>query len=67
MPGKNIHILEAMDIAGGACDGIFDPSRGYVMRGGREMETISSAYGIFSEVFHPLKHLVYLYLMNITG
>ena len=38
MPGKNIHILEAMDIAGGACDGIFDPSRGYVMRGGREME-----------------------------
>ena len=27
-----------MDIAGGACDGIFDPTRGYVMRGGREME-----------------------------
>ena len=25
MPGKNIHILEAMDIAGGACDGINDP------------------------------------------
>ena len=22
MPGKNIHVLEAMDIAGGACDGI---------------------------------------------
>ena len=38
MPGENIHILEAMDIAGGACDGINDPSRGYVMRGGREME-----------------------------
>lgn len=38
MPGDHIHILEAMDIAGGACDGIFDPSRGYVMRGGREME-----------------------------
>ena len=38
MPGKNIHILEAMDIAGGACDGIDDPTRGYVMRGGREME-----------------------------
>ena len=34
MPGKNIHILEAMDIAGGACDGIDDPTRGYVMRGG---------------------------------
>ena len=28
MPGDHIHILEAMDIAGGACDGIFDPTRG---------------------------------------
>ena len=27
MPGDHIHILEAMDIAGGACDGIFDPSQ----------------------------------------
>ena len=26
MPGSHIHILEAMDIAGGACDGIFDPA-----------------------------------------
>lgn len=38
MKGENIHILEAMDVAGGACDGINDPNRGYVMRGGREME-----------------------------
>ena len=38
MPGSHIHILEAMDIAGGACDGIYDATRGYVMRGGREME-----------------------------
>lgn len=38
MKGDKIHILEAMDIAGGACDGINDPLRGYVMRGGREME-----------------------------
>lgn len=38
MPGCQIHILEAMDLAGGACDGIYDTSRGYVMRGGREME-----------------------------
>ncbi len=38
MPGSHIHILESMDIAGGACDGIDDPTRGYVMRGGREME-----------------------------
>lgn len=38
MPGSHIHILEARDIAGGACDGIYDPTRGYIMRGGREME-----------------------------
>lgn len=38
MPGENIHILEAVDIAGGACDGILDSTRGYIMRGGREME-----------------------------
>ena len=38
MKGDHIHILEAMDIAGGACDGINDSTRGYVMRGGREME-----------------------------
>ena len=38
MPGSHIHVLEAMDVPGGACDGIFDPTRGYVMRGGREME-----------------------------
>lgn len=38
MPGSHIHVLEAMDLAGGACDGIADPTRGYVMRGGREME-----------------------------
>ncbi|MDO4677153.1 MAG: oleate hydratase [Eubacteriales bacterium] len=38
MKGDHIHILEAMDIAGGACDGIYDSTRGYVMRGGREME-----------------------------
>ena len=38
MKGDKIHILEAMGVPGGACDGINDPTRGYVMRGGREME-----------------------------
>lgn len=37
MPGKNIHILEMEDIAGGACDGRTMPA-GFVMRGGREMD-----------------------------
>lgn len=38
MKGEHIHILEEMDIAGGACDGINDPQKGFIIRGGREME-----------------------------
>ena len=38
MKGENIHILEELDISGGACDGIKDPERGFIIRGGREME-----------------------------
>lgn len=38
MKGENIHILEELDISGGACDGIKDPERGFIVRGGREME-----------------------------
>ena len=38
MPGKNITIFEHLPIAGGSCDGIFDKNRGYIMRGGREMD-----------------------------
>ena len=38
MPGKNIHIFEKDDVAGGACDGLDIPGLGYVMRGGREMD-----------------------------
>ena len=37
MPGKNITILEEMDIAGGSMDGSGDPENGYIIRGGREM------------------------------
>jgi oleate hydratase len=38
MKGEKIHILEEMNISGGACDGINDPEKGFVIRGGREME-----------------------------
>ena len=38
MKGQNIHILEEMQLPGGACDGIDDPQKGFVIRGGREME-----------------------------
>ena len=38
MKGERIHILEEQKLPGGSCDGIKDPNRGYIMRGGREME-----------------------------
>lgn len=36
--GENIHILEELPISGGSLDAAHDPNRGFVMRGGREME-----------------------------
>ncbi|KAH8683999.1 oleate hydratase [Ilyonectria robusta] len=39
MPGKNITIFEELAIPGGALDGIEEPEKGFVIRGGREMES----------------------------
>lgn len=38
MPGPRITILERQQLPGGALDGIHEPAKGYVIRGGREME-----------------------------
>ena len=38
MKGENIHILEEAKLPGGACDGIEDAQKGFIIRGGREME-----------------------------
>lgn len=38
MKGENIHILEELPLAGGSLDGIYNPDRGFIIRGGREME-----------------------------
>jgi len=38
MKGAHIHILEETNLPGGACDGILDNAKGFVVRGGREME-----------------------------
>lgn len=38
MPGNKITILERLDLPGGALDGIKEPKKGFVIRGGREME-----------------------------
>lgn len=39
MKGENVHIFEELDIAGGSLDGIYDDGFGFVIRGGREMES----------------------------
>ena len=36
--GENIHLLEKLDIPGGSCDGRKDITKGFFMRGGREMD-----------------------------
>ncbi len=38
MKGENIHLLEKLDLAGGSCDGRKDVTKGFYMRGGREMD-----------------------------
>ena len=38
MRGNKIHIFEELPIAGGSMDGIKNPQRGFIIRGGREME-----------------------------
>jgi oleate hydratase len=38
MDGKKITVYEETDILGGACDGIEDPQKKFIFRGGREME-----------------------------
>ena len=38
MPGHRITLLEQQQLPGGALDGIKEPEKGFVIRGGREME-----------------------------
>lgn len=38
LPGERITILERLPLPGGALDGIKKPAKGFVIRGGREME-----------------------------
>lgn len=38
MQGEHIHIFEKLDLAGGSCDGRKDVTKGFYMRGGREMD-----------------------------
>lgn len=51
MKGEHIHILEELGIPGGACDGIKDQQKGFIMRGGREME---NHFECLWDLFHSI-------------
>jgi oleate hydratase len=38
MKGEHVHVLEKLALPGGSTDGIHDPNKGFIMRGGREMD-----------------------------
>lgn len=48
MPGKNIHIIEQLDVLGGSMDGAGVYEKGYTARGGREIE---EHFECFMELF----------------
>ena len=48
MPGKNIHILESLELFGGSMDGAGEWEKGYTARGGREIE---EHFECFAELF----------------
>ena len=54
MKGENIHILEEQKLPGGACDGINDPQKGFIIRGGREME---NHFECLWDLFHSIPSL----------
>ena len=51
MKGEHIHILEELALPGGACDGIRDATKGFIIRGGREME---NHFECLWDLFHSI-------------
>ena len=51
MKGEHIHILEELKLPGGACDGIKDPQKGFIISGGREME---NHFECLWDLFHSI-------------
>ncbi len=51
MKGDQIHIFEELKIGGGGLDGIYEDGRGFVIRGGREMENhFECLWDLFSSI-----------------
>ncbi|MFE3190905.1 oleate hydratase [Nocardia sp. NPDC059240] len=51
LPGNKITILEELKLPGGALDGIKEPKKGFVIRGGREME---NHFECLWDLFHSI-------------
>lgn len=61
MKGEHIHLLEKLDLAGGSCDGRKDVTKGFYMRVDVKWIITLNVCGICLEVFHQLKHQMFLY------
>ena len=61
MEGSKIHILEELPKAGGSLDGENMPLKGYVVRGGREMENHFECLWIYSDLSLRLKLIMRQY------
>ena len=58
MAGGQITILEELQVAGGSLDASGNPSEGYLVRGGREMEEhYECTWDLFSQVPLSLIHI----------
>ncbi|MBM7624717.1 oleate hydratase [Sporohalobacter salinus] len=59
MPAENIHILEKLDVLGGAMDGAGNPEDGYVIRGGRMYTQFADrpAYECMRDLFRSVPSL----------
>lgn len=81
MPGEHITLFEHLKLAGGSCDGIYDATKGYIMRGGREMDNhfecmwdlfksipsiINPGETVFSEYYKLNKHDPNFSLCRVT-
>ena len=57
LKGEHIHVLEKLELAGGSCDGRKDVTKGFYMRGGREMdnhfECMWDMYRSVPSIEHP--------------
>ena len=81
MPGDHITLYEHLPLAGGSCDGIYDATKGFIMRGGREMDNhfecmwdlfksipsiVNPGETVFSEYYHLNKEDPNFSLCRVT-